>query len=291
MKRKSHILVAATLGTIIFFGELGCIGEPFELSEAEASGISSDVANSETLPSLNYRPAIPVTQKLVVIPIQKSPSPSTNEPNAIILETCEPDPDEVAVPLNVEDDKECHKVHAFAAFASAHEFIYKDAKFTWTLASDDAVKIVSLPNTKHDESIKLEAKYDIFSYPDLTNEPSTTLQVCAEPIEGWKSPAHKPLCRSLTVRTVANMQGAWCFKGNEFSPDPGTDCEAIRINQDGRFLTIEDDDMGTIYEKQLDFYYNDFEFRTNESTYTEIKGLILAGNDVEGSFEAFRLPL
>jgi hypothetical protein len=88
------------------------------------------------------------------------------------------------------------------------------------------------------------------------------------------------------------MQGSWCFTGNNlFQPDPGVDCQTLSIEQDGRFLRVDNYGMGTIYEKQMDFYWEDLEFRTINNSGTEIDGLILAGEDQEGSFNAFRFPL
>ena len=296
MKRIRHFLLATGIGVLVFAGEFGCVldSEPFTL--AEASQDSKEIQGSQQDGFLK-----PVARNLKVA--KKSPDvkkikfPQTNqtgnnpeEPNGIELETCEPDPDEVAVPLNVEEDKQCHKVHAQAIFADSNGVSKVAAKYTWSLTDDSAVSIVGYPVTKNDSSIKLEAKYDIFSEPNLTQEPGTLLTVCVEPESGWQTGAQE-VCRSLPVYTVANMQGAWCFTGDEFTPDQGANCHSLAIEQDGRYLTIETYDHGTVYEKQLDFYYNNLEYRTVESSYTEIRGIVLAGEDVEGEFSAFRLPL
>lgn len=300
MQRKAHYLVAATFGVIVFLGEFGCMlaGDSFETANASESEISS--ANANPAPSITVKdpillestkPSAPVTGDLVIVPAKKDPPAKPEQPNDITLETCEPDPDEVAVPLNVEDDKQCHKIHAQAIYANTHQVKNVEARYSWVLGSEDAIKIVGGSSASHEQSIELQAKYDIFSYDNLTNEPNTVIRVCVEPLEGWTDKAHAPLCRSLPVYAVANMQGSWCFKGNSFHPDPEVDCQTLTIEQDGRFLTIESYDHGTIYERQLDFYYDNLEYRTDKSSYTEIEGLILAGNDVEGTFSAFRLPL
>ncbi|MBD3281188.1 hypothetical protein GF391_00390 [Candidatus Uhrbacteria bacterium] len=299
MKRKAHYLVAATFGVIVFLGEFGCMlaGEPFETANASESEVAS--ANANTAPSIslqdpiifeNIQPSAPIMGDLVIVPAKKDPPANQDEPNGIILETCEPDPDEVAVPLNVSEDKECHKVHAQAIYADAMGAVNVEARYSWVLGSEDAVSIVDGSAGSHEQSIELQANYDIFSYNHLTGEPSTILRVCVEPINGWANKAHEPLCRSLPVFAVANMEGSWCFSGNKFQPDPGANCQSLTINQDGRFLTVEGSGQGTIYEKQLDFYYENLGYRTNKSSSTEIEGIILAGNDVEGIFEAFRLP-
>ena len=300
MKRKSHYLVASMLGVIIFLGEFGCMlgGDPFTVAEASQSEVSEDVAAENVdkhlkAPELAWNPSKEINISAVKshIPSTKQPPPAFKEPNSIILETCDPDPDEVAVPLNVEDGKECHKAHAWAIHADAHGITYMDVDFTWSIEDHSIVKIIGDESAKHEPSIELQANYDIFSYDNLTGEPQTTLKVCAVPKAGWKDNSHPALCRSLPVFAVANMEGSWCFEGGYFYPDPGVDCQTLSIEQDGRFLTIESFDHGTIYEKQLDFYYDNLEYRSTKSTYTTMSGLILAGNDVEGSFSAFRLPM
>ncbi len=298
MKRSVHYLVASTLGVIIFFGEFGCLlaGEPFEMESASAAEASeSEVTGGggeEHDFAIDRPQAIrPIHGSFVRMPLKNDPASAFDEPNAIILETCEPDPDEVAIPLNVGDGKECHKVHAMAIRAESHGVTKLEADFTWSLADDSVASMTAKQNHPHVSSVILEAKYDIFSGTNLTDEPNTILTVCATPKGGWKDLSHGDLCRSLPVYAVANMEGSWCFQGNSFHPDPGVDCQTLRIEQDGRFLTIEENDHGTIYERQLDFYYDNLEYRTNKSSYLEIEGLILAGNDVEGTFSAFRLPL
>jgi hypothetical protein len=298
MKRVSHWLVASTFGIIIFLGEFGCVGEPFQAAEASESEVSEDVAAENDdknlkAPEISWNPGkeIDISAAKHHVPSSKQPPHAFKEPNSIIIETCEPDPDEVAVPLNVEDDKECHKVHASAIHADANGITYMDVNFTWSIEDTSIVKIIGDESAKHGSSINLQANYDIFSYDNLTGEPKTTLKVCVAPKAGWKDNSHPALCRSLPVYAVANMQGSWCFKGDYFASDPGADCQSLTIEQDGRFLTIETHDHGTIYEKQLDFYYDNLEYRSTESSYTTMSGIILAGNDVEGSFSAFRLPL
>lgn len=298
MKRSAHFLVASTLGVIIFFGEFGCLlaGEPFEMesasaSEASESEVTGDGAEEHDFAIDRPQAIRPIQGGLVRIPLKNDPASVSNEPNAIILETCDPDPDEVAVPLNVDESKECHKVHARAIRAEAHSVTKLEADFTWSINDDSVASFTVVQSHPQVSSVSLEAKYDIFSHPNLTEEPKAILTVCATPKGGWKDSSQSELCRSLPVYAVANMEGSWCFSGKTFYPDPGVDCETLKIKQDGRFLTIAENDHGTIYEEQLDFYYDNLEYRTNKSSYAEIEGLIIAGNDVEGTFSAFRLPL
>jgi hypothetical protein len=298
MKRVSHWLVASTFGIIIFLGEFGCVGEPFSLARASENEAADNVAADNVdknlkAPEIAWNPVQTDDFPMVnlPIPLNKQPPSALKEPNSIILETCEPDPDEVAVPLNVNNDRECHKVHASAIYADQSGITYMDVNFTWSIENASIARIVGSKDAKHEPSVTLQANYDIFSYANLTGEPKTTLKVCATPKAGWKDNSHPALCRTLPIYAVANMQGSWCFKGEYFTPDPGVDCETLTIEQDGRFLTIESLDHGTIYEKQLDFYYDNLEYRSTQSSYSEMSGIILAGNDVEGSFSAFRLAL
>ncbi|MDF1497114.1 MAG: hypothetical protein P1P90_03560 [Patescibacteria group bacterium] len=297
----SHWLVATFFGVIIFVGEFGCVleGEPFTMAEASQNETSGDVAtesmdkmpdSTKVSPSLSKNKNF--IQSIALVPAVKNPHPLIKEPNSIILETCEPDPDEVAVPLNVEDGKECHKVSAFAIYADSEGITYLDTNFTWSVADESIAKIIGDESAKHNSFVELESHSDIFSSVSLTQEPRTTLTVCVEPKQGWMNKSHPALCRSLPVYAVANMQGSWCFSGNNlFQPDPGVDCQTLSIEQDGRFLRVDNYGQGTIYEKQMDFYWEELEFRTVENSGSEANGLIIAGNDVEGSFSAFRLPL
>lgn len=297
----SHRLAAVFFGVIIFAGEFGCVleGEPFAMAEATQNEVAGNDApeNMDQIPDLHeISPSLGKNnnfiQNKVKVPVLKDPGLLSKEPNSIILETCEPDPDEVAVPLNVEDGKECHKVRASAIYADSSGITYLDTSFTWSVADESIVMIIGDESAKYDPSIELESHSDIFSSVGLTQEPRTTLTVCVEPKQGWQNKAHPALCRSLPVFTVANMQGSWCFKGNNlFQPDPGVDCQTLTIEQDGRFLRVDNYGLGTIYEKQMDFYWEELEFRTVENSGIEANGLILAGEDIEGSFNAFRLPL
>ncbi|MBU2565928.1 hypothetical protein KKG46_00005, partial [Patescibacteria group bacterium] len=297
MKRIQHFLLATGIGVLVFASELGCVfdNEPFKLAEAAQNAEDFQDSKLNNKPELNFDDFVleendseTVDAK---IPVEDHQKNNPTDPNSIILETCEPDPDEVAVPLNVEEDKECHKVHAQGIFADSNGVSKVAVKYTWSVTDNSVVSIVGYPATKHNSSIVLEAKYDIFSEPNLTQEPSVTVTVCVEPESGWQSATVNSLCRSLPVHVVANMQGSWCFEGDQFTPDHDATCHSLYIQQDGRFLTIGADDHGTIYEKQLDFYYDNLEYRTVESSSYEISGIVLAGEDVEGSFSAFRLPL
>ncbi|MFZ6015623.1 MAG: hypothetical protein ACOYUZ_04710 [Patescibacteria group bacterium] len=295
MKRFRHTLIATGIGVMVFIGEFGCVlaGEPFDYALPDEAEPENQSAVSGPGRSEFYSDRYPIGSKRLDPAYSASgmkAPPKNSEPNSIILETCEPDPDEVAVLLNPADGKECHKVRAQAILAESHGISYVEADFTWKIADPSIVRIKHNSNPLG-SSVELEALSDIFSQEDLTQEPSTNLEVCAIPKGGWKDKNHSGLCRSIPVRAVANMEGSWCFECPQLTPDPGAGCHALTIEQDGRFLTVEIDDQGSIYEKQLVFYYDNLEYRTKQTSSYEMSGMILANEDIEGSFYAFRLPL
>jgi hypothetical protein len=292
---NSHMrwLFASVVGSVVFFGEFGCLLDSAEQHTAEASQRQTD--EGLIIPAIdplkNFVPldagAADIDQALPT----KFPALPVKEMNTILISGCEREPDEIPVPINVADHNKCHKISAEAYYAGSKGIVAIKADFTWKIDDATIVKISSESHSPLISTVVLEASTSIFSESDLTAEPRTTLTVCATPKHGWQNANTKPLCRSLPVFAVANMEGSWCFTGKEFIPDPGVDCEALTIKQDGRFLSIANRGDGTIYEKQINIFIDNLGYRTNENTGIEISGIILAGEDVEGTFSAFRLPL
>lgn len=292
MKSKSHWLAASVAGVVIFFGEFGCLLDSNSQNTAAESQEQSSVNTNDYL---NVRS---ISKDKIVIYHDKTnpvsmvvPHHSAKEINAILLTGCEREPDEIVVPLNVDKQKTCHKVKAEAIHADSDGVAYLEADYFWSIDDASVVQMVGGKAIAEQPSIVLEALHDIYSGEDLTEEPRTMLTVCATPKGGWQDPNHPPLCRSVPVYAVANMEGSWCFEGNTITPDKNSDCHAVYIWQDGRFLTIETGENGTIYEKQLDFWYEGLNYRSVQSTTSQMWGIVAAGEDMMGTFSAFRLPL
>ncbi len=293
MKSKLYWLVASAISVAVFFSEFGCLFYTDDQNTIKASQTQADNENigQKIKPIitftgnnlLNISENHPISVKFPIVP--------KKEINAILITSCEREPDEIAVPLNVGKNKSCHKVTAEAIYAGPKGIIYLEADFVWDIQDPSIVRIIDQKQDSKKSFIELEASRDIFSSAGLTAEPETQLSICVTPKNGWQDPNHIPLCRSLPVYAVANMEGSWCFTGKEFTSDPGVDCETISISQDGRFLSLNSRGSGVIYEKQMDFYIDNMGYRTIENTGIQIEGIVLAGEDVEGTFSAFRLPL
>lgn len=173
-------------------------------------------------------------------------------PTDILFATCESAPDEVAVPLNALDDRYCDTVQA-TAYNSGEEGAYEvSARYSWEVADGTIAYLTPLPGLEHRGIRRAVVQYDIFSSQDQAKEPETSLTVCAEPLEGWDTAEHPPLCRILPLRAVVNLDAAWCFAGDTFDGD----CDARIVEQDGRYLRVHGG-PGTIRGKEVAFQIGD----------------------------------
>ncbi|MDD5437571.1 MAG: hypothetical protein PHC70_00270 [Patescibacteria group bacterium] len=211
-------------------------------------------------------------------------------PNAILLATCESEPDEVAVPLNAFDDRFCDTVQAFAYRADAEGAYEVSANYYWSVADESVAQILPLPGKEHGGVQRPSVAYDILWAEDQAQEPQTSITVCVEPKNGWP-PGHPALCRSLPLFAVVNLDGAWCFSGATFQ----SDCDDQSIVQDGRFLKVGADGQGTIYGKDVTFYGGNMEFfyQAVLSSHDAMSGIVRDAytDDELGSWSAWKLPL
>lgn len=171
-------------------------------------------------------------------------------PNGIFIATCESEPNEVAVPLNALDDRYCDTVQA-VAYRSDDEGSYPvSAIYTWSVGDKTIADIYSVPGKEHSGVQRPSVMYDLFSTADGIFEPETSVKVCVTPLVGWPDANQAPLCRTLPLRAVVNLDGAWCFSGTTFDGQ----CDARLIVQDGRELLVDHDGVGAINMRHVYFH-------------------------------------
>jgi len=314
-------LLAVGIGTSIICTEIGCIGAPFEsanrlepqqesaivLNErpradlplrnadgkdaaADHDGGSGAQARKNLQPSDKVRRPQPVAQDAS----DESDEPDES-PNAILIVTCESEPDEIAVPLNALDNRYCDKIQAKAYRADEEGAYEVTATYDWSIADQQVACIVPLPGHEHKSVQRPSVLNDMFTAADHSHEPETTVTVCAQPPGGWKETDHAPLCRTLPLRAVVNLDAAWCFSGPTFQPDPGVDCQALLIEQDGRYLYVGPDGNGSVFGADVHFYMGDYYYHATLSDREHMSGTVQETETDEkaelGTWQAWRLPL
>jgi len=275
---KMRKTIAVCLGVGVFLSEFGCGGTPFEAA-AQDAGAADPTMNVEYPPA--QRKPIGASDELdagkdgasrkfgvVGNPVEREPGFSVADagrdadsdiddteplPNAIMIATCETEPDELAVPLNALDDRYCDTVQA-KAYRLDEEGSYEvSATYDWFIADTTVAVILSLPGKEHSGVQRPSVMYDVFWSEDPDVEPETTVTVCAQPKTGW--PDQQPeLCRTLPLRAVVNLDAAWCFSGATFE----SECDAWLVVQDGRYLTVDGDGVGSVYGRYVHFYKGEF---------------------------------
>lgn len=209
-------------------------------------------------------------------------------PNAILLATCESEPDEVAVPLNAFDDRYCDAVQAFAYRADEEGAYEVSANYYWSVADASIAQILPLPGQEHSNVQRPSVAYDILWTEDQAQEPETSVTVCVEPKGGWP-PGHPALCRSLPLFAVVNLDGTWCFSGETFE----TDCDTWTVRQDGRYLKVDSNGIGTVYGKSVTFYKLNLFYQATLVSHDSMVGQVQDAYTDEnlGSWSAWKLPL
>jgi len=312
-------LLATGIGVSIICTEIGCGGEPFEAAantneeparfnggqpELKAPIHSSDVADAavDRKAPEKSQPGLQATGEIGNLrPVQDAADGTDGSdepdesPNAILIATCESEPDEVAVPLNAPDHRYCDTVQAVAYRADDEGAYGVSATYDWSIADQNVASIVSLPGGEHKGVQRPVVSNDMFTAANHSQEPETTVTVCAQPPAGWKESDHAPLCRTLPLRAVVNLDAAWCFSGVTFDPDPGADCTGITVKQDGRYLNLGADGIGSIYGKDVHFYMGDYYYHATLADRENMSGTVHETETVEhaviGTWQAWRLPL
>lgn len=286
MNRVARVVLSMILSS------LGCAEGNPEIGQPHEAGYQIDgYSRSQPSHASRNQPReslpIEVANGMADIPLALD---KDDEPTGIFFATCESEPDEVAVPLNAFKDRYCDTVQA-VAYRTDDEGAYPvSATYDWSISDPTVAQLLPLPGHEHKGVQRPTSLYDIFWASDQAAEPKTVITVCATPKGGWPLSNHPPLCRSLPLFAVVNLDGAWCFSGATFQ----TDCDTRLIRQDGRFLEVGGG-KGTVDGKEVVFYGSGMEFLYQAvlSTHENMAGTVRDAYtyDELGSWQAWRLPL
>jgi len=285
----------------LLFASVSCSGEPFSNMEYDPKISDPTPSQQITDPEPNDRITLPNSRlpahdiRVIndlgtinpVIIVSSGSEDSDYLPNAILIRTCESEPDEVAVTFNTPNYRFCHIIQATAYHSGEEGASEVSATFEWSVADPSMVHLDLPWNDQDDGPVTSAAFYDIFSSPDNL-EPHTQVTVCATPRTGWPVDHTTPLCRTIPLSVIANTDGDWIFTGYGFSPDG----DKVQIVQDGRYLVVGDTGVGTVYGTHVHYYLDGYEFSATLMDRTHMEGSInIAGHpDVIGEFQAVRLP-
>ncbi len=208
-------------------------------------------------------------------------------PTAILISTCESEPDEVAVPWPTKGYHFCETIQAVAYRADDEGAYGVSAKYSWQIHDDQVAVFANEPEYEHKGLRHVFAKRDIF-WPESEQEPETEFTICVEPLGGWP-PGYGPLCRALPIRAVVNVYSPWCFSGATFQ----SDCDFIQVIQDGRYLTIEPDGQGSIWGKEIHFYLNGLFYQATLSDADNMQGTVTdpVTQTLLGSWSAYKYTM
>ena len=278
------IMSTSIIFTSLFF-DYGCIGQAYDADDlfrenAKQNEISKDKLSQ--VPISNSRREYTLTSSYNAHLKQSS--------SQLKLHLYDCDGNEIKskmlIPYDLQEGQ-CDSIFARTELSDHGKDVFVSANYTWEVADSSLVRLHD-SNFPQDQSGKgFEVLQSMLTNPQLTNEPNTELRVCANPKTQDKSTPS--VCRTIAIQAVVNLDGYWCFQGPGFEPDKDADCQALRIEQHGRHLFLEDDSQGDVYEKQVDFFYQGYEYRAFLNQSSEINGQVIVGNDVEGDFSAFRL--
>lgn len=209
-------------------------------------------------------------------------------PTAILISTCESEPDEVAVAWPSHGYHFCETIQAVAYRADEEGAYGVSAKYSWQIQDDQVAIFANEPEYEHKGLRHVIAKRDMFGLPELAQEPETEFTVCVEPLGGWP-PGYGPLCRALPIKAVVNVYSPWCFSGTTFQ----SDCDFIQVIQDGRYLTIEPDGQGSIWGKEIHFYLNGLFYQATLSDADNMQGTVTDPSEqqVLGSWSAYKYTM
>ncbi len=299
---------------IIACSELGCDMRPFEIANVDDAGGFLELPH-QALPDAQDAPAalteagedagvIQINKRdwsLVPDAMDERDAQDTEDskdsqdsglsldelPTAILISTCESEPDEVAVAWPSHGYHFCETIQAVAYRADEEGAYGVSTKYSWQMHDDQVAVFANEPEYEHKGLRHVMAKRDIF-WPESEQEPETEFTVCVEPLGGWP-PGYGPLCRALPIKAVVNVYGPWCFSGATFQ----TDCDFIQVIQDGRYLTIEPDGQGSIWGKEIHFYLNGLFYQATLSDADNMQGTVTDPSEqqVLGSWSAYKYTM
>lgn len=211
------------------------------------------------------------------------------EPNAILIATCESEPDEIAVPLNALDHRYCDTVQAKAYRADDEGAYEVTATYNWFIADESVAYIIPLPGMEQSGIQRPSVAYDVFWSEDPDTEPETIITVCAEPKAGWLDAQQPELCRTLPLRAVVNLDAAWCFSGTTFQ----SQCDAWVVVQDGRYLYVDGDGVGSVFVRDVHFYKGNYYYEGKLSSNAFMTGTVtrtdVDPHELVGTWQADRI--
>ncbi|MBI5655138.1 hypothetical protein HZC53_05825 [Candidatus Uhrbacteria bacterium] len=233
-----------------------------------------------------------VHQKVVPGKSSEPQMPEEEIPTNLLFVTCESGPTEVAVPLNAEDGKFCDTVQIYPYRSDDNgSYGVSGSLITWDLPEDGVAQFLGQGYGPGGSVRRLVSLTDAFWSSDKWDEPETLLTACVKPPAATPH-AFAPICRSLPVRAIINIEGAWCFNGATFQGD----CHDVEIRQDGRELYVDDDVLadGQLLVRNVTFNRdNDYIYDGILDSHEYMYGIVRMNGytDVLGTWTAWKLPL
>lgn len=297
---KTKCVLMAAMASVVFFW--GCVMSVDETSKAVGNAVGGEVdAGFQSDEASNHsqkdEDAGIVSLKVIghaggkIGDFHQANDDQSQIPNRLDLATCDSKPIEIAVPLNVSDEKSCDVVTAAAMRITAADSYNVNADYSWEIA-DESIAMIPEPFYPGSDSIRRPvAMYDLFSpQGNGSFEPHTVLTVCALPPDAsgiW----FEPLCRGIPVQNVVNIEGAWCFSGKTFDAY----CTDLQILQDGRDLYIGSSNMprGRVFSRDVRFGHGVYEYEGVLDSGDSMYGIVMmvGSDEVLGTWSAWRLPL
>ncbi len=217
-------------------------------------------------------------------------NPADDVPTDIMFATCESSPDEVAVPLNPIKDRTCDVVQAIAYRSDDTGSYEVSADFVWSIADEDIASFHFMPGHGFDKVQRPQAALDLFATDVYDQEPQTTVIACAIPRDP-SSHLFEPLCATLTLHDVVDLEGSWCFNGTTFDGD----CDAFGFTQDGRQLSLEGSTAqdGWVKAREVEFVRNGFRYHGSLLDSSFMYGVVGydGSTDLLGTWQASKMPL
>lgn len=211
-------------------------------------------------------------------------------PTGITFATCESSPDEVAVPLNPIKDRTCDVVQGIAYRSDDTGSYEVSVDFVWSIADQGVASFHFMPGHGFDKVQRPQAAMDLFATDSYDQEPETTVTACAIPRDP-ESQLFEPLCATLSLHNVVNLEGSWCFNGTTFDGD----CDAFGFTQDGRFLSLDGSSAqdGSVKIRHVEFVRNGFRYVGSLLSASFMYGVVGydGSSDLLGTWQASRMPL
>ncbi|MDQ7814955.1 MAG: hypothetical protein RDU25_04095 [Patescibacteria group bacterium] len=211
-------------------------------------------------------------------------------PTDIMFATCESSPDEVAVPLNPLEDRTCDVVQAIAYRSDDTGSYEVSADFVWSIADQDVATFHFMSGHGFDKVQRPQAQLDLFATDAFDSEPETIVTACAIPRDS-ASHLFEPLCVTLPLRTVVNVEASWCFDGTTFD----SACDVVGFRQDGRYLSLDGSTAqdGDIFVRHVEFVRQGFRYVGSLLSSSYMYGVVGydGTSDLLGTWQASRIPL